>query len=482
MKLSEYTQFDGLALADLIRSKRVSAEEVKQAALQACDTVNGEINAVVESWDDEKIHPSAEPDAPFYGVPFLVKDMGVSVAGQLSELGSRLAKGLRSKEDSTLMKRFRAAGLVAVGRATTPEFGISTTTEAVSVGPTKNPWNLAHSSGGSSGGSGAAVAAGVVPIAHATDGGGSIRIPASANGIFGLKPTRGRVSNGPAIDEIWSGFGVQLGVSRSVRDSAALLDVAAATAKGEPYYTQRGADTFLSGTERKPGALKIGLMVDPPNGFSSSEPVTDALEQTGKLCESLGHHVEQVRFDPGVSWDAFVLANARVWTTATTAWVDAIASMTGRTADSSNLEPVTLNAYDYGRNVSAIEYLSALDIRNTVSRSLAAYFDDYDILLTPTLPELPAVLGQLYEGATALNGAEWINRVFNNSPFTALANMTGVPAISVPLGHDANTNLPIGSMFFAAFAEDARLLSLGAELERAAPWQGRRPRVWAAKT
>lgn len=482
MKLGEYTQFDGLALADLIRSKQVSAEEVKQAALHACETVNGEINAVVESWTDETVHQSAEPDAPFYGVPFLVKDLGVSVAGHLTELGSKLAEGLRAEADSTLMKRFRAAGFVTVGRTTTPEFGISTTTEAVSVGATKNPWNLERSPGGSSGGSGAAVAAGVVPIAHATDGGGSIRIPASANGIFGLKPTRGRVSNGPAVDEVWSGFAVQFAVSRSVRDSAALLDIATGGAKGEPYYTPRGAETFLSSTEREPGSLKIGLMVDPPNGVSSSKPVADALEQTGKLCESLGHHVEQVRFDSGVSWDAFVLANARVWTTATTAWVDAIANITGRKADGSNLEPVTLNAYEYGRKVSAIEFLSAIDIRNTVSRSLAAYFDNYDILLTPTLPELPVVLGELYDGAAALNGAEWVNRVFNNSPFTALANMTGIPAISVPLGHDANTNLPIGSMFFAPFAEDARLLSLGAQLERAAPWQGRRPRVWAGET
>jgi len=480
MNLTEYANYDGLQLADLIRRKLVSAEEVRNVAFEACEKVNGSINAVIELWDDERVAASADPEAPFFGVPFLVKDLGVSVAGRLNELGSRLAKDLRPSADSTLMTQFRDAGFVTIGRTTTPEFGISITTEAAFPGVTRNPWDLSHSPGGSSGGSGAAVAAGIVPVAHATDGGGSIRIPASANGVFGLKPTRGRVSNGPGVDEIWSGLVVQLGVSRSVRDSAALLDVAQGGANGEPYYTRGPAATFRSHTERDPKPLKIGMMIEPPNGSRCCRAVATAMSQTAKLCEDLGHRIEPVRFESGVSWEAFVLANARVWTCNTTAWVDAVASQTGRKPNDDALEPVTRNAYAYGQNVSATEFLSALNMRNIVSRSLATYFEQYDILLTPTLPGLPPALGWLYENASSLDGLGWVTRVFNSSPFTALANMAGVPAMSVPLNVDNVSGLPIGSQFFAPFGDDGTLLSLAAQLERAAPWSDRRPLVSVA--
>lgn len=226
MELRDYVSYDALGLAELIAKRAVTADEVINAGHRAVERVNSAINAVVETWADEA--PASLQDQntgePFAGVPFLVKDLGITRAGRPNELGSRLARGLVAASDSTLMSRFREAGLVPIGRTTTPEFAISTTTEGVATGATRNPWALERSAGGSSGGAGAAVAAGIVPVAHATDGGGSIRVPASVNGLFGLKPTRGRVSNGPAVDEVWSGLAVQLGVSRTVRDSAALLD------------------------------------------------------------------------------------------------------------------------------------------------------------------------------------------------------------------------------------------------------------------
>jgi amidase len=318
-----------------------------------------------------------------------------------------------------------------------------------------------------------------VPLAHATDGGGSIRIPASANGIFGLKPTRGRVSNGPIVDEIWSGFVVQLGVSRTVRDSAALLDIAQGGGVGEPYFTDRPDFTYLSQVSKDPRPLKIGVMKDPPNGRRSAAAVSNEVMRTAALCENLGHKVELVEFNSGVSWEAFVFANAQIWTSNTTAWIDVIAQITGRIPNANNLEAVTRAAYEYGKRASALDLLGALDVRNTVSRALAAYFQSYDLLLTPTLPDVPAIIGQLYEGIENLDGLGWVDRVFNNSPFTALANVSGVPAMSVPLGVDSPTGLPIGSQFFAPFGDEATLFSLAGQLERASPWIERHPTVWA---
>lgn len=481
MELHDYVSYDAVGLADLIAKGEVTADEVVNAGHRAVERVNSSINAVVETWPDEA--PSSlkgqKSGERFAGVPFLVKDLGITRAGRPIELGSRLAKGLVAASDSTLMSQFRDAGLVPIGRTTTPEFAISSTTEGVATGATRNPWALDRSAGGSSGGSAAAVAAGAVPFAHATDGGGSIRVPASVNGLFGLKPTRGRVSNGPAIDEVWSGLAVQLGVSRTVRDSAALLDVVQGGGVGEPYYTAAPQVSFLSKVAQDPGRLKIGFMPDPLNGGRISVPVAAALGAVAQLCDQLGHDVEDVRLDIGVSWEAFVFANTQLFTVNTTAWIDAISAATGRSATAEYLEPATMAVCGYGRKVSGLDLLGALDIRNTVTRSIGAYFETFDILLTPTLPQLPPLIGAFNQGQSDLDGAGWVDKVFSNSPFTALANVSGIPAMSVPLSTDPVTGLPVGSQFFAGFGREDLLFSLAGQLERAQPWINRRPSVWA---
>ncbi len=478
MKVQDYVRYDGIGLAELVAKGEVSPADVAGAATQAIAATNPALTAVVESWAPD-LPPGGAKGSPLYGAPFLIKDLAITMAGRKNELGSKLAEGLVMEADSTLMRRFREAGLVTLGRTTTPEFAISTTSEARSVGPSRNPWNVAHNCGGSTGGAGAAVAAGMVPLAHATDGGGSIRVPAGVNGIFGLRPTRGRVSNGPALDEVWSGLVSQLGVSRTVRDSAAMLDAISIPAVGEPYYTALPEESFLASAGRDPGPLRIGLMMEPTNGGRTVPVVAEAVTAAARLCESLGHRVEPVTPDTGVSWEAFVHANAQFWTLNTAAWVEAIAEATGRPIDTEHLEQATLAVHKYGMAVSGMDVLGALATRNTVARKLGAFFEDYDVLLTPTVPDLPLKIGEYNAVQDKVDGLGWIAHVFDQSPFTALANLAGTPSMSVPAGHDPASNLPIGAMYTAGFGRDGMLFSLAGQIERAAPWTGRTPAVWA---
>lgn len=480
MKAQEYVKYDGIGLAELIAKGEVTASEVVDAATAAIEATDPAITALVEKWDAE-VPSERGKGSPLYGVPFLIKDLAITMAGKKNELGSKLAEGLVTDTDSTLMSRFRDAGLVTLGRTTTPEFAISTTSEARCVGPSRNPWNPDYNCGGSTGGSASAVSAGMVPLSHATDGGGSIRVPAAVNGIFGLKPTRGRVSNGPHLDEVWSGLVSQLGLSRTVRDSAAMLDAISIPAVGEPYYTAAPDESFLSSAGKDPKKLKIGLMIDPVNGAKTAGVVANSIKKTARLLEDLGHAVEPVRFDAGVSWEAFVHANAQFWTLNTAAWVELIASITGRPINEEYLERATLVVHEYGMKVSGMDMMEALGTRNIVTRNLGAYFEEYDILMTPVVPDLPLKIGQYNEIQDEVDGLGWINHVFTQSPFTALANIAGVPSMSVPSGFDEATNLPIGAMYSAKFGNDSTLFSLAGQIERAAPWTGRTPKVWAGE-
>lgn len=376
------------------------------------------------------------------------------------------------------MRHVHRAGLVTLGRTASPEMAFSTTTESVLYGPTRNPWNLDHSAGGSSGGSAAAVAAGIVPMAHATDAAGSIRVPAASTGLFGLKPTRGRVSNGPAMDEVFNGFGVQLGVSRSVRDSAALLDAVNHPDAGEPYFTAPPEQTFLSEVTRAPGKLRIGMMSQAWSGQRPSAEVAAATLAAAELCRQLGHDVEEARLEIGVSWEEFVHANAQIWCANLVGWIDGFAAATGRTAGLSTLEPSTLACYEYGRRALAPAFAGALDVRNRVSRAVADFFTRYDVLLTPTLPQTAQRIGVYTEETAHMDGLEWTGHVFRHSPDTPLFNVAGVPAMSVPLGSSAD-GLPIGVQFAAGFGQDGLLLRLAGQLEQAAPWAARIPPVWA---
>lgn len=475
MHLSDYATHDATGLNQLIQGKQVSAAEVRAAALQAIAQVNPQINALVETWNDE---PAPHAGA-FTGVPVLIKDLGISAKGRRSELGSVLALGCTADGDSQLMSRLRLAGLLPLGRTTTPEFAASTTTESRLYGPTRNPWDVERSAGGSSGGSGAAVAAGMVPVAHATDGGGSIRVPASMCGLFGLKPSRGRVPMGPDVDEVWSGLAVHGVLTRSVRDSAALLDAVHGSAVGDPFRIPSPLTSFLEHSRRAPELLRIGVQTRPLNGQALHPAVKIALDQTSRHLEALGHRIEEVEPDIGLSWEGFVELNGRFWSSNTAAWIDAIAGATGRSINAEHLEPATLALYRYGKTLSATDLLGALFERNIVTRKLGGFFEDYDLLLSPTLPGLAPMIGHYNAPQEHLDGPGWMNHVFSQSPFTALANVIGAPAMSVPLSQEPKTGLPIGMHFMAKFGNEGILLGLAGQLERELPWANRHPRVWA---
>ncbi|GHH00026.1 amidase [Streptomyces rubradiris] len=480
MRISEYVSFDAVGLAELVANGEVTPAEVETAAREAAQAVNPRINAIVETWPaDDAPDPGS---APLAGVPFLIKDMGAAMAGRRMELGSRLALGHVARADSFLMARFRRAGLVTFGRTATPEMAYSITTEPLLYGATRNPWDPERSAGGSSGGAGAAVAAGVVPIAHATDAAGSLRIPAACNGLFGLKPTRGRVSMGPDFDEVFNGLAVHGSLSRTVRDSAVLLDQIRGPEPGDPYSAQEPSRPYAEEVTRHPGSLRIGVLTQAWGGRRTAPAVTDALSRTVRLLESLGHRVEEAEVGLGAGWEEFVLANARLMTANLAAQVDELATAFGRPVDSSTLEPPTLAGYHYGQRVSGAQFVTALTIRNRVARSLARHFDTYDILLTPTLPELPVPLGTYADGAEALDGLGWIDRLNDRSPFTLAFNVAGTPAMSVPVTADTETGLPIGMQFAAGHGREGRLFRLAGQLEQASPWSGRTPTVWAAGT
>lgn len=472
MNLNEYAEHDGIGLAQLVASGEVHTKELTALAIEAIQQVNPAINAVIEHWT-----PTATTGSgPLAGVPFLIKDLAITAAGRRNELGSRLAQGLVTQSDSTLMQRFNAAGLITLGRTTTPEMAFSTETDSALQGPTRNPWNPQRSAGGSSGGAGAAVAAGIVPIAHATDAAGSIRVPAAFNGLVGLKPTRGRSSHGPLMDEVFAGLGVQLGLSRTVRDSAALMDVVQGCAPGDPYYTAAPAEGFLVQVGRDPGRLRIGLLDTPWNGASVDPEISDATARVARELESLGHQVETVRVPLGLSWDAFVEANAHIWCASLVRWIDHLAAATRRPVDRNTLEPATLACYAFGQQSRGTDFAAALETRNSVARQVAAWFESIDILLTPTLPQLPQAIGLYNRGADTLDGLQWTNRVFEHSPFTPVFNVAGTPAISLPLGMSRD-GLPIGVQVAARFGAEDKLLRLASQLEQALPWRHLRPRI-----
>ncbi|MFE2874138.1 amidase [Streptomyces roseus] len=480
MELHEYTRYDAVGLAGLVARGEVTAGELAAAAGAAIEAVNPQVNAVVESWPAQDA--PVPGGTPLAGVPFLIKDLAVSMKGKRVELGSRLAAGNVAGEDSFLMRRFRRACLVTLGRTGTPEFAFSTTTEPLLYGATRNPWDLSRTPGGSSGGSAAAVAAGITPLAHATDAAGSIRVPASGTGLFGLKPTRARVSLGPDADEVFNGLAVHGGLSRTVRDSAALLDLIQGPETGDPYFAERPRRPYTEEITREPGRLRVGLVTTPWSGRAVEPAVHEATLAAGRLLESLGHQVDQVEVTAvglGVSWEEFVLANARLWCANLVEWIDGFAGAFGRPVDATTVEPEMLASYAWGLKVSGVEFVRALDVRNRVARAVGAHFGSRDVLLTPTLPEVPVVLGAYGRGAEHADGLGWVEHLFHRSPFTAAFNVAGTPAMSVPLAFDPATGMPIGVQFAAGYGREDVLFRLAAQLEQAAPWAHRKPAVWA---
>lgn len=460
---------DALAVAELIRSRKIGTREVLDASLQRLRAVNGRLNAMTDFYEGDLLEKSvaAAGDGPFHGIPFVVKQLMADCAGTPTTVGSRFfAKEPVAVHDSAAVARMRRAGLVIVGRSNTSEFGLAPTTEPAFGGATVNPWRADLSPGGSSGGSAAVVAARALPMAHATDGGGSIRIPASLCGLFGLKPSRGRISLAP-IGETLAGAGAQLCVSLSVRDSAALLDALAGGEAGDPYRAPEGDGSFLDATKRDPGHLRVAFLRK-PLGWESMDPaLVAAVERTAKRLEALGHHVEEAApdYDPvatGMAFGTVMCAN-----TFTNIQIRA----NGRVPGPGDLEPVTRLYAEQGGTVSAHDYIRAVQTFHRTGRRLGAFFNKFDILLSPTLARTSLPLGVVRMDGSLEKYEEGLAPMV---PFTSVCNAAGVPAMSVPLEWTED-GLPIGMHFVARYGAEALLFSLAAQLEQAHPWRDRRP-------
>ncbi len=475
MNISEYAKYDGLGLADLVRKKEVTACELAELALSGVQEINPQINAVIEVYHErvEKADELMISEAPFSGVPFFLKDIGATEAGKTQEMGSRLAKGLVPAADAHLTIRFKEAGAIILGRTTTPELGLAATTESILTGATKNPWDLSRIAGGSSGGSAAAVAAGILPFAHASDGGGSIRIPASCCGLVGLKPSRGRVTMGPDADERLFGLVQEFAVSRTARDTAALLDYASLPAPGDPFIITQPRRPFMEEIETPPGKLSIAFSAESWTGMEVNPEVAGKVKEVARLCEEMGHHVAEAK--PQFDLDPYFSALGVMWGSSIGYACGRLSEIMHRPIDADHLEPVTLSIYENSRKFTANDVISAKIALNTVRRKVGQFFETYDLLLTPTLAQLPVALGTI--DLNHDDGLEaWEYGTGQFTAFTNLGNATGFPAISLPLCQSTD-GLPIGVQFMAGFGEEALLLRVARSFEKALPWIDRRPPV-----
>jgi Asp-tRNA(Asn)/Glu-tRNA(Gln) amidotransferase A subunit family amidase len=471
---AEYDKYDALGLAELIAKKQITPVDLLNAVRQRVEKINPKINAICHQFFDkaEAQIKAGLPKGPFYGVPFLLKDLRADLEGTPMSSGSRLFKDNVSTQDATITARYKQAGLVIFGKSATPEFGLTTTTESVLTGKTRNPYNLERIAGGSSGGSAAAVAARILPLAHASDGGGSIRIPASCCGLFGLKTTRGRVPLGPDALEGWGGMSVQHAVSISVRDSAAHLDATAGTEPGSPYDAPKPARPFLQEVGVSPGKLRIALMLEPPAKSPVHDECKKAARDAAKLCESLGHIVEEAA--PVVDAAAMRDAQVNVIAVSIAKLLEDAAKTSGRAVTDKDVETVTWAYYQSGLRQTAVTYARAITTFQQLGLTLAKFHEKYDVILSPTLAKPPIELDILSLSPKDIQA--YSRAIGEFSPFTALFNMTGQPSMSVPL-HWTPDGLPVGVMFTTRFGDEATLIRLAAQLEKAKPWANHRPQI-----
>ena len=464
---SELMRLDGWAQAQLVRDGEVTPLELVEASIAQIEALNPSLNAVVRPMFDEARRAACEPipQGPLAGVPFVLKDLQAAWAGVEMTAGSSFLRSFIPSGDSELVRRYRQAGLLVVGKTNTPEFGILPTTEPVLFGPTRNPWDLTRSTGGSSGGTGAAVAARMVAFGHANDGGGSIRIPASCCGLFGLKPTRARTPLGPHFGDIFGGLVVEHALTRSVRDSAALLDATAGPAPGDPYWAPPPARPFADEVGRDPGRLRIALTTTAPTGVPVDPDCIRAVEEAALLCQQLGHTVEEAA--PTIPGDLLAQSFMTLWSAGMAWMIDSMTRAVGHPPRPGELEPGTEFLVQMGRQVDAPSYLAAVQTLQYLSRTIAHFMSEYDLLLTPTLAEPPLSLGSFT--ATPEDPLVGLRRSALFVPFTPLCNATGQPAMSVPLSWNGN-GLPVGVHFVARFGDEATLFRLAAQLESARPW------------
>jgi amidase len=494
----EFSSFDAVGLAELVRRREVTPLELCDEAISRVERLNTELNAVVTKLFEsarERAKQPFDPNSPLAGVPFLIKDLLSAVAGAPMSSGSRLHRTHVPKYDAELIRRYRQAGLVLIGKTNTPEFGLLPITEPVLFGPCRNPWDLTRTPGGSSGGAAAAVASGMVPVAHGGDGGGSLRIPASCCGLFGFKPSRGRNPVGPDVSEHWLGMAVEHVVSRTVRDSAALLDVSAGPEVTSPYYAPPQLRPYLDEVREPPEKLRIAVSERPHLRGTVHADCRRALADAANLCRELGHEVEEASID--IDPDQFGHAFFTVICGSVAAGIERSAVELGRRPLRDELEVATWLAGLLGSELSAGQAIAGLEVLQDVARRAQRFFQNYDVLLTPTLSKPPLRIGALEpRGAEALAHRTIANlgigsvlrlkrvikatvdRVFDFVPFTPLANVSGQPSMSVPLFWNAE-GLPIGTLFTARLGGEATLFRLAAALEKARPWAQRRPPLHA---
>lgn len=494
--MDNFSSHDAVSLAELVRSRQVSARELVSASIENIEALNPKLNAVVHKMYERALREAESPvDGPFSGVPFMLKDLLAWFGGEPTTSGSRYFKGWIAPYDTELVKRYRRSGVIVVGKTNTPEFGLTPFTEPELFGPTVNPWDTSRTTGGSSGGSAAAVASGMVPWAGGGDGGGSIRIPASCCGIFGLKPTRGRTPAGPLAGEHWQGAAIEHCLTRSVRDSAAMLDAIAGPDVGAPYWAPEPERPFLEEVGRDPGKLRIAFTSKPLLGNSVHDDCKAALADAVALLDSLGHDL--VESEPPVERDEFNRAFLTMVCGETRAGIMEGAALVGRDATPSDVEVTTWALNLLGAAMSAGDFVRAEHYLRTSARRMGEFFESFDLLLTPTmsLPPFPTgslqparhevallkVLGRLRAGnVLKFLGAleKSADEVFDAIPYTPMFNVSGQPAMSVPLYWNAG-NLPVGVHFVGRYGDEATLFRIAAQLEQARPWMNRRPPVSA---
>src|SRR3954447_14117578 len=473
---NDYTRYDAVGLAQLVRAREVSAEELLEAAIARVERVNPEINAVVTRLYDQARAAirAGLPVGPLQGVPLLLKDLHALYHGSVTSNGCRFFSANLADHDTELVARYKRAGAVIFGKTNTPEFGLTITTEPKLFGATRNPWHPEISAGGSSGGAAAAVAAGIVPSAHASDGGGSIRIPASCCGLLGLKPTRGRNPQGPDRGEGWAGMSTEHVITRSVRDSAAFLDVTSGPDSGAPYFAPPPLTTFAAEVGRDPGRLRIAFSKHTPTGERIAPECDEALSVAARALESAGHHLEEVALDfvPAELGPAFrlvIAANSRMA-------IENYAVTHKRQPTADQFERATWMFYEAGAQATAVEYARAVAVLHRTGRQVAAFFERCDLLLTPTLPRVPERPGVFVMDTQDMETYGKAVALFTS--FTAPFNASGNPAISVPL-HWTAQGLPVGIQLAARYGDEATLLRVAAQLEQAQPWAQRTPSAYA---
>lgn len=475
---AEYSELDATALAELVRSGEATPSELVDEAIARIEKLNPQLNAVVhERFETARKEATTAPDGPFRGVPIVIKDLDGFSAGDPFHAGMRFLKdlGWTEERDSYAFAKLRAAGFVVVGKTNCPELGLIPSTEPEAYGPTRNPWNLDRSPGGSSGGTAAAVASRMVPVGHGGDGGGSIRIPASACGLVGLKPTRGRVSLGPEKGEAWQGFVVRGGLARTVRDAAAFLDVVSGPMPGDPYFAPPPARPFIDDVGGDPGTLRVGWLKDAPGGLAQTDPqCATGVDVALRALESLGHEVEDAR--PDALDDQEIAQHAiNVIASNLARELDYWAERTGRAMGPDDVEFHTWTFAEMGRPVTATQYLASTEAIHSIARRAAQWWaSGFDVLVTPTLPEPPWTFGSFISSPE--NPLQGTIRSGSIVPFVAPLNITGQPAISLPL-HWSDDGLPIGVQLVAAYGREDVLIRVASQLEDALPWRDRRPPV-----